>query len=293
MVRPAARRALVQWAREAYQVSERRACRAVGVERSMVRYRSRRPSQQPLRTRLRELAGVRLRAGYQQLHVLLRREGWRVNHKRVYRLYTEEGLALRRRRPRRHRSAVARARLPAPTQPNEQWAMDFMHDTLADGRAVRILTVLDVYARECVALVGAATFTGGDVARALTEASTERGLPQRITVDNGTEFTSRMLDHWAYWQHVALEFSRPGKPVDNPFIEAFNGTLRRELSLVALVPEPGGPAADARIVAARLQPPSSAQQFSGRPPGRVSGRRSIYPGPQPAPIHAGLVDQIR
>jgi putative transposase len=228
MVRPAARRALVQWAREAYQVSERRACRAVGVERSMVRYRSRRPSQQPLRTRLRELAGVRLRAGYQQLHVLLRREGWRVNHKRVYRLYTEEGLALRRRRPRRHRSAVARARLPAPTQPNEQWAMDFMHDTLADGRAVRILTVLDVYGRECVALVGAATFSGGDVARALTEASTARGLPQRITVDNGTEFTSRMLDHWAYWQHVALEFSRPGKPVDNTFIEAFNGTLRRE-----------------------------------------------------------------
>ena len=102
------------------------------------------------------------------------------------------------------------------------------HDTLADGRAVRIVTVLDVYARECVALVGAATFTGGGVARALTEASTERGLPQRITVDNGTEFTSRMLDHWAYWQHVALEFSRPGKPVDNTFIEAFNGTLRRE-----------------------------------------------------------------
>jgi transposase len=161
MVRPAARRALVHWAREAYRMSERRACRAVGVQRSMVRYRSRRPSQQPLRARLRELAGVRLRAGYQQLHVLLRREGWRVNHKRVYRLYIEEGLALRRRRPRRHRSAVARVRLPVPTQPNEQWAMDFMHDTLADGRAVRILTVLDVYARECVALVAAPTFSGG------------------------------------------------------------------------------------------------------------------------------------
>ena len=148
------------------------------------RYRSRRPSQQPLRARLRELARVRLRAGYQQLHVLLRREGGGVNHKRVYRLYTEEGLALRRRRPRRHRSAVARVRLPAPTQPNQQLAMDFMHDTLADGRAVRILTVLDVYARECVALVGAAAFSGGDVARVLTAAGTERGLPQRITVDN-------------------------------------------------------------------------------------------------------------
>jgi len=162
MVRPAARRALVQWALEAYQLSERRACLAVRVERSMIRYRSRRPSQQPLRARLRELARVRLRAGYQQLHVLLRREGGGVNHKRVYRLYTEEGLALRRRRPRRHRSAVARVRLPAPTQPNQQWAMDFMHDTLADGRAVRILTVLDVYARECVALVGAAAFSGGE-----------------------------------------------------------------------------------------------------------------------------------
>jgi len=168
-----------------------------------------------------------VRAGYQQLHVLLRREGWRVNHKRVYRLYTEEGLTLRRRRPRRHRSAVARVRWPAPTQPNEQWAMDFVHDTLVDGRAVRILTVLDVYARECVALVAAQTFSGGEVARVLTAAGAERGLPKRITVD-GTEFTSRVLDHWAYWQHVALEFSRRGKPVDNTFIEAFNGTLRRE-----------------------------------------------------------------
>ena len=202
MVRPVARRALVHFAREAYQVSERRACRGVGVERSMVRYRSRRPSQHPLRTRLRELASVRLRAGYQQLHVLLRREGWRVNHKRVYRLHTEEGLALRRRRPRRHRSAVARVRLPAPTQPNEQWAVDFMHDTLADGRAVRILTVLDVYARECVAIGAAPTFSGGDVARVLTAAGTDRGLPRRITVDNGTEFTSKLLDHWAYWHHV-------------------------------------------------------------------------------------------
>ncbi len=106
--------------------------------------------------------------------------------------------------------------------------MDFMHDTLADGRAVRILTLLDVYARECVALVGAASFSGGEVARALTAASPERGLPRRITVDNRTEFASRMLDHGAYWQDVALEFSRPGKPVDNTFIEAFNGTLRRE-----------------------------------------------------------------
>ena len=106
--------------------------------------------------------------------------------------------------------------------------MDFMHDTLADGRAVRVLTVLDVYTRECVALSAAAAFRGGDVARVLGAVGAERGLPQRINVDNGTEFTSKALDHWAYWNRIQLDFSRPGKPVDNTFIEAFNGTLRRE-----------------------------------------------------------------
>lgn len=228
MVRPVARRALVHWAREAYQLSERRACRSVGVYRALVRYRSRRPSQAPLRARLRELAAVRLRAGYQQLYVLLRREGWRVNHKRIYRLYTEEGLALRRRRPRRHRSAMTRVRPASPSGPNEHWAMDFMQDTLADGRPVRILTVIDVYTRECVAAVPAPTFRGGDVVQVLRQVASTRPLPQRIRVDNGTEFTSKALDHWAYWNRVALDFSRPAKPVDNTFMEAFNGTLRRE-----------------------------------------------------------------
>jgi putative transposase len=228
MVRPAARRALVHWAREAYQLSERRACRGVGVYRALVRYRSRRPSQAPLRARLRELAAVRLRAGYQQLYVLLRREGWRVNHKRIYRLYTEEGLALRRRRPRRHRSAVVRVRPAPPSGPNEQWAMDFMQDTLADGRAVRILTVIDIYTRECLAAVSAGAFRGDDVVRVLSHLAARRSRPQRIRVDHGTEFTSKALDHWTYFNGVELDFSRPAKPVDNAFIEAFNGTLRRE-----------------------------------------------------------------
>ena len=228
MVRPAARRALVHWAREAYQLSERRACRSVGVYRALVRYRSRRRSQAPLRARLRELAAVRLRAGYQQLYVLLRREGWHVNHKRIYRLYTEEGLALRRRRPRRHRSAVVRVRPQPPTQPDEHWAMDFMQDALADGRTVRIFTVLDVYTRECVAALAAPTFRGADVVRILSELASTRTLPKRLRVDNGTEFTSKALDRWAYWNGVELDFSRPAKPVDNTFIEAFNGTLRRE-----------------------------------------------------------------
>jgi hypothetical protein len=155
---------------------------------------------------------VRLRAGYQQLYVLLRREGWRVNHKRIYRLYTEEGLALRRRRPRRHRSAVVRVRPAPPSGPNEQWAMDFMQDTLADGRAVRILTVIDIYTRECLAAVSAGAFRGDDVVRVLSHLAARRSRPQRIRVDNGTEFTSKALDHWTYFngvELVCLPFIRP------------------------------------------------------------------------------------
>jgi putative transposase len=229
MVRPVQRRAVVAWAREAYRLSERRACRAVGIDRSFVRYRSIRPPQEALRKRLKELASVRVRAGYKQLHVFLRREGWPVNHKRVYRLYTEEGLTLKRRRPKRHRSASVRKARPLPSAPNQQWAMDFMHDTLADGGTVRVFTAIDLGTRECVALRAAKGFTGANVAAILSEAGAARGkLPSRIRVDNGTEFTSRVLDHWAYWNQVALDFSRPGKPVDNCFIESFNGTVRRE-----------------------------------------------------------------
>jgi putative transposase len=228
MVRPDARRAVVRWAEHAYRVSERRACRTIGVSRSVVRYRSVRPHQAMLRERVKELAAVRVRSGYRQIHVWLRREGWPVNHKRVYRLYTEEGLTLKRRRPKRHRSAAARQQPAAPVTANEMWATDFIHDTLADGRTIRVLTAIDVFTRECVALEASPTFRGSDVARILGSAGATRGLPQRIRVDHGTEFTSKALDHWAYWNRVELDFIRPGKPTDNPFIEAFNATLRRE-----------------------------------------------------------------
>jgi putative transposase len=229
MVRPAQRRLIVAWAESAYRVSERRACRALSVYRSMIRYRSRRPSQDPLRRRLRELAGVKSHAGYRQLHVYLKREGWKINHKRLYRLYVEEGLGLRRRRPKRRRSAARRVEQPRPEAPNEIWAMDFMHDTLADGKALRVLTVVDTFTRECVVLEAAKSFSGADVGRLLEKARKERGgLPQRIRVDNGTEFTSKALDAWAYWNLVELVFSRPGKPVDNAFAESFNATVRRE-----------------------------------------------------------------
>ncbi len=129
----------------------------------------------------------------------------------------------------RHRSASVRIARSMPQQPNEQWAMDFMHDTLSDGRSIRVLTVIDLSSRESVALVAASRFSGADVAAVLSAVGMERGsLPRRIRVDNGTEFTSRDLDHWTYWNRIELDFSRPGKPADNAFIEAFNASVRRE-----------------------------------------------------------------
>lgn len=229
MVRPAQRREVAAWAGPSYRVSKRRACRAMGVCRSSFRYVSRRPSQEPLRQRLRELAAARVHAGYEQLHAYLRREGWKVNHKRVLRLYREEGLSLRRRKPRRGRSAARREGRALPVAANELWAIDFIHDALADGTTLRVLTAIDVHTRECIALIARRSFTGTDVAEALRAAGQERGsLQARIMVDNGTEFTSRSLDAWAYWNGLELDFSRPGKPGDNAHIEAFNSLARRE-----------------------------------------------------------------
>ena len=229
MVTPAQRRELAAWGISAFQVPERRACRAFGLCRGSVRYRSIRPSQEPLRQRLRELAAARVQAGCEQLHTYLQREGWKVNHKRVWRLYSEEGLSLRRKKPRRRRSAARRIGRPAPESPNELWAMDFMHDTLGDGSALRVLTMIDVYTKECLTLAPARSFSGADVAERVRMAGAERGaLPKRIKVDNGSEFTSKSLDAWAYWNQLELDFSRPGKPGDNAHIEAFNSIVRRE-----------------------------------------------------------------
>jgi len=228
MVRPADRRRVAAWAGVAYQVSERRACTAVGVARSTLRYKSRRPQREPLRRRLRELAGVRTYAGYRRLHTYLRREGWKINHKLVYRLYSEEGLALRRKKPRRRRSVVARRARPEPTGANQYWSMDFMHDALVNGRTLRIFTLIDVHTRECLALRPATGFSGASVAAILADVGEQRPFPQRILVDNGTEFTSKALDAWAYWNKVKLDFSRRGRPGDNAHIEPFNSLVRRE-----------------------------------------------------------------
>lgn len=184
--------------------------------------------QAPLRQRLHEMAANRLTFGYRRLHTLLRREGWRVNHKRVYRLYRDEGLILRRKKPRRRRSAVQRQVRPKAQAANEVWSMDFMSDALADGRKLRVLTVLDTFTRECVALEVQGHFGGDEVARVLERVGRHRGFPGMITVDNGPEFTSIAMDIWAWKNCVKLDFSRPGKPGDNASIESFNARVRQE-----------------------------------------------------------------
>ena len=222
------KRSWVQWVQEAYQVSERRACAATGVCRGLVRYQSRRPAQEPLRRRIQELAAVRISYGYRRLHVLLRREGWPINHKRVYRLYSEEGLGLKRKRVKRRRAAVVRREPEQVTRPNERWAMDFMHDEMADGGKFRVLTVIDVFTRECLALHVGRSLRGADVATVLDGLVARRGKPRSIQCDQGTEFTSLAMDHWGYWNKVGLDFSRRGRPGDNARNEAFNSLVRRE-----------------------------------------------------------------
>jgi putative transposase len=219
---------LARWAQEAYQISERHAARIVKLAIGTLRYESRKVFDEVLRHRLRELAGTHVRYGYRRLTVLLRREGWRVNAKRIYRLYREEGLIVRT----KQRRKMARRRPVSSgiaVRANQCWSMDFVSDKLADGRSFRILTVVDQFTRECVALVADRSMTGMKVAEVLETAKAERGgLPESITVDNGSEFTGRALEAWAMASEVQLCFIRPGRPVENGFIESFNGRLRDE-----------------------------------------------------------------
>ncbi len=178
--------------------------------------------------RLRELAATRVHYGYRRLHILLRREGWNFNAKRVYRLYREEQLGLRRKTPKRRVSCRTRVDRPETTCVNACWAMDFMSDELSDGRKIRRLTTVDLFTRESIAIEMGQRFRGSNVVAVLNRLAADRPLPKTIRVDNGPEFTSKALDHWAYDNKVPLDFSRPGKPTDNAFIESFNGSFRTE-----------------------------------------------------------------
>jgi putative transposase len=208
-------------------VSKQRACRLILLGRSTYYWRSKAKDQTPLRARLRELAEARPRFGYPRLHVLLRREGWKVNIKRIYRLYKLEGLGVRTKK-RKKRGSHLRVVPHAPTKPNERWSMDFVQDSLMDGRKFRALTVVDVHTRECLAVHADSSLSGRKVAVILDTVAVARGYPQEITVDNGTEFFSKAMDAWAYNRRVKLDFIRPGRPMDNGYIESFNGRLRDE-----------------------------------------------------------------
>jgi putative transposase len=227
-LKPAHKRTLVEFLMEQFRVSERRSCRLIHISTSVYRYQATRDGQVSLRMRIKEIASVRVRYGYKRIHVLLRREGWEVNHKRVYRIYCEEGLNLRAKRPKRRVSAAHRVKSPPATCLNESWSMDFVTDSLFNGRRFRCLTVVDNFSRECLAIEVGQRIRGEDVVRVMDQLMTTRGVPRRIHVDNGPEFISKDLDRWAYENNVTLDFSRPGKPVDNAYIESFNGSFRDE-----------------------------------------------------------------
>jgi putative transposase len=211
-----------------YEMSERHACRLLGLGRSTHRYRARKAERDgALRARLKELAAKRMRFGYRRLTAMLVREGITANHKRVYRLYREEGLAMRIRQRRRIRwtSAVSG---PVATRANERWSIDFVSDCVSTGRVIRMLTVVDDCTRECPAIEVDTSLCGLRVRRVLDRIASERGLPEAIVLDNGPEFRGRALAAWSEERGVRLEFIQPGKPAQNAFAESFNGRLRDE-----------------------------------------------------------------
>jgi putative transposase len=227
-VTPAQRRAAVGWVQERYTFSERHACRRVGIGRASARYRGQPVADEAvLRGRLRELAAERPRFGYRRLHALLRREGIVVNHKRVARLYRAEDLAVRR-RPRKRLARAGRGAAPMPSRPDERWGLDFMSDALATGRRIRLLCVLDLFTREALAIEVDVSLPGARVGAVLERVAGERGAPTEVVLDNGPELTGRALDAWATGRGVRLRFIDPGKPIQNGFVESFNGRLRDE-----------------------------------------------------------------
>ena len=218
----------MEFLRTCYQVSTRRAAQIVSASRATLYYRSRQPEQAPLRHRIKEIAAIRVRYGYRRIHTLLQREGWAVNHKRIYRLYCLEGLQMRHKPPRRRVSAKLREDRTEATQPNQCWSMDFMADALFDGRRLRLLTIVDNVSRVSPFIGVGFRYRGYDVVTALNLAVAQYGVPECIRLDNGPEFISKEVDLWAYAHGVVLDFSRPGKPTDNAFIESFNSRFRQE-----------------------------------------------------------------
>ena len=228
MVGPAAKREAVAHLQAIMGLSERRACSFVGADRKMVRYRSQRPPETELRVRLRELATERRRFGYRRLFILLRREGEASGVNRIYRLYREEGLTVRKRRARR-RAVGTRAPILVEAKPNARWSLDFVHDQFACGRRFRVLNIVDDVTRECLAAIPDTSISGRRVARELTALIDRRGKPDMIVSDHGTEFTSNAILAWSKDHRVEWHYIAPGKPMQNGYVESFNGRMRDEL----------------------------------------------------------------
>jgi len=228
MVRPAAKREAVAYLREHFQMSERRACSVLAADRKMIRYVSRRPPETELRERLRDLANERRRFGYRRLFILLRREGEASGINRIYRLYREEGLGVRKRKGRK-RAIGVRAPILVEARPNARWSLDFVHDQMANGRRFRILNVVDDITHECLASIPDTSISGHRVARELTALIERRGRPGMIVSDNGTELTSHAIFAWAKDQRIEWHYIMPGKPMQNGYVESFNGKMRDEL----------------------------------------------------------------
>ena len=228
MVTPATERKAVAHLVDAYGMSERRACKAIGCCRMTMRYKTTRADDATLRQRMKAIAHERRRFGYRRLHVLLKREGYVINHKKLFRLYREEKLAVRRRGGRK-RAIGTRAPMMVPMTPNDRWSLDFVSDQLTDGRRFRILTVVDDCTRECLALVADTSLSGARVARELDRLMIERGKPKMVVSDNGSELTSNAILTWADHTRVAWHYIAPRKPIQNALIESFNGRLRDEL----------------------------------------------------------------
>jgi len=218
----------VDFLRTAFQVSVRRACAVMLVHRGQYNYKSKKDEQAVLVERIKEVSTLRAHYGYKRIYIYLRREGWNINHKRVYRLYCQEGLQLRRKKPKRRVAARRRDDRAPITGMCVVWAMDFVADNLYNGQKLRCLTVVDAYSRLCPVIGVGFNYKATDVVETLDRALVEYGCPRIIRVDNGPEFISKELDLWAWSHGVTLDFSRPGKPTDNAFIESFNSRFRQE-----------------------------------------------------------------
>ena len=211
-----------------HDYSERRACRIVRQHRSTQRKPSTADPLTEVRQRMHEIVATRVRYGYRRMHIMLKRQGFEIGRNRVYRLYREEGLVLRNKRPRRRKMMTHREARCQPQRPNEAWSLDFVHDQLATGRKMRCLTVIDIFTRECLAIETGYHLRSENVADVLNRLVRFRGAPKALFCDNGAEFTGQMVDLWAYHHKVKLQFSRPGTPTDNAHIESFNGSFRDE-----------------------------------------------------------------